>query len=139
MDAEAAKAMSGIKDVVAIKSFKDDYEKGGFDVNAFPEIVAVVGNSTWEVLQAKKKLKVEWQPFDSYTETINGFRGTQTKNVPAGLESSTSHAAKMAELAAKPGKIVRTDVWAFLQKTIAMEMPRMGGGFGRKAYAALCG
>ncbi|AZQ59908.1 xanthine dehydrogenase family protein molybdopterin-binding subunit [Maribacter sp. MJ134] len=195
MDAQAAKAMSGIKDVVAIKSFKDDYEKGGFDVNAFPEIVAVVGDSTWEVLQAKKKLNIEWQQFDSYTETINGFRGTQTKNVPAGLESSTNHAAKMAELAAKPGNIVRTDgnpkaafknaakiiersysapflahncmeplnafahvkgdkaeIAAPIQipslivptiasslgipvENIAMEMPRMGGGFGRKAYA----
>lgn len=105
----AVKAMSGIKDVVTIKSYKDDYEKGGFDTNAFPEIVAIVGNSTWEVMQAKKQLKVEWQAFEGYKETIKGFRGVETKNVPAGLESTTSHNEQMVALAAKPGKIVRKD------------------------------
>jgi isoquinoline 1-oxidoreductase beta subunit len=190
-----AKSMPGIKDVVRIKSFKDGYEKGGFDTNAFPEIVAVVGNSTWEVLQAKRKLKVEWQTFKTYSDTIKGFRGSETVLVPAGLESSESHSAQMNELASKEGKVVRKDgnpddafkkatkviersysapflahncmeplnafahvqgdkvkiaaplqIPGFIIPTIAsslgiavenivMELPRMGGGFGRKAYA----
>ncbi len=110
VDDTAVKAMSGIKDVVTIKSYKDGYEKGGFDTNAFAEIVAIVGNSTWEVMQAKKQLKVEWQPITAYTEKIKGFRGDITeKHIPAGLESTTIHNARMAELAAKPGKIVRED------------------------------
>ena len=195
VDDTEAKAMPGIKEVTTIKSFKEGYEKGGFDTNAFPEIVAVVGNSTWEVMQAKKKLKVEWKPITAYTETINGFRGKETKNVPAGLESTVVHKSKMQELASKEGKIVRKDgnpeeafknaakiiessysapflahnsmeplnafadvkedkvkiaaalqIPSFITPTIAsslgipvenieMEMPRMGGGFGRKAYA----
>ena len=195
VDDTTAKAMPGIKEVITIKSFKDEFEKGGFDTNAFPEIVAIVGNSTWEVMQAKKKLKVEWQPITAYSETINGFGGKETKNIPAGLESTASHHAKMQELAAKKGKIVRQDgkpeaafrnaakiiersysapflahncmeplnafahvegdkvkiaapiqIPNFIMPTIAaglgipaenieMEMPRMGGGFGRKAYA----
>ena len=194
-DAEV-KAMPGIKDVVTIKSYKDGFEKGGFDTNAFSEIVAIVGNSTWEVMQAKKKLKVEWKPIAAYSETVTGFRGDkQTKNIPAGLESTTSHNAQMEALAAKPGKVVRKDgnpnaafknaskiiartysapflahncmepmnsfahvkgdkvkiaaplqIPALIIPTIAssleiptenieMEITRMGGGFGRRAYA----
>jgi len=195
VDGETVKAMPGIQDVVTIKSFKDGFEKGGFDTNAFPELVAIVGNSTWEVMQAKKKLNVKWQPTSAFSETIAGFRGKETRNVPAGLESTTFHKAQMEILAAKPGKIVRKDgnpeaafknaakvlersysapflahnsmeplnafahvegdkvkiaapiqIPAFIIPTIAsslgisqenieMEMPRMGGGFGRKAYA----
>jgi len=195
VDAESVKTMPGIKDVITIKSYKDDFAKGGFDTNAFPELVAIVGNSTWEVMQAKKKLKAEWIPIKAYTETINGFRGKETKRIPSGLESTEKHNAIMAELAAKPGKIVRKDgnpaeafqraakiiersysapflahncmeplnafahveddkafiaapiqIPNFILPTLAssldipvenieMEMPRMGGGFGRKAYA----
>lgn len=195
VDGTEAKAMPGIKDVVTIKSYKEGFEKGGFDTNAFPELVAIVGNSTWEVLQARKKLKVEWKPITSYSETVSGFRGKETKNIPAGLESTANHMAQMAELAAKPGRIVRKDgnpeaafkkaakvlersytapflahntmepLNAFAhfegdgvkiaapvqipssivpalvsslgipEENIKMEIPRMGGGFGRKAYA----
>jgi isoquinoline 1-oxidoreductase subunit beta len=194
VDDTAAKAMPGIKEVVTIKSYKEGFEKGGFDTNAFPELVAIVGNSTWEVMQAKKQLKVEWKPFTAYSETIQGFRGKETKNIPAGLESTTSHKAQMEEMAAKTGKTVRKDgkpeaafkkaakiversysapflahnnmepLNAFAHVTgdkvkiaapiqipvliipvlasslgipaenIEMELPRMGGGFGRKAY-----
>jgi isoquinoline 1-oxidoreductase beta subunit len=110
VDDSAVKAMPGIVDVVTIKSYKDDYAKQGFDTNAFPELVAVVGNSTWEVMQAKKSLKVEWQPFDSYTENVQGWRGDVTsRNIPAGLESTNSHKSQMEALAAKPGRVVRRD------------------------------
>ncbi len=110
VDDSAVKGMPGIKDVVTIKSYKDDFAKGGFDTNAFAEIVAIVGNSTWEVMQAKKQLKVEWKPITAYAETITGFGGRkETKNIPAGLESTTSHNAQMEALAAKSGKIVRKD------------------------------
>ncbi|UII26336.1 molybdopterin-dependent oxidoreductase [Fulvivirga maritima] len=60
-DATEAKAMPGIKDVFSIKSYQDDYQRQWSDVSAFSEFVVVVGNSTWEVLSAKKKLKVEWE------------------------------------------------------------------------------
>ena len=195
VDAADAKAMPGIKDVFTIKTYEDDYEKGGFDANAFGELVVVVGNSTWEVMNAKKALNIEWEPFKAYSETINGWRGKSVVNVPAGLESTASHSNKMDALAAKKGKIVRKDgdpesmfknaakiierhysapylahncmepvnVFAdvrdgkvrlagplqapgFIEPAIAastgisvenidIEMTRMGGGFGRRAYS----
>ncbi len=108
-DAAAAKAMPGITDVFPIKTYKEGYEKAGFDTNAFPELVAIVGNSTWEVMKAKKALQIEWEPFAAYSETINSRGKTTKKAVPAGLENTTDHLAKMAALAAKPGKVVRKD------------------------------
>lgn len=110
VDDAAVRTMPGIRDVVTISSYKEDYEKGGFDTNAFPELVAIVGNSTWEVMQAKKELKVEWEPFVSYTEKVKGWRGdVSVKTIPAGLESSDRHQSLMDEMAAKPGRIVCKD------------------------------
>ncbi|MGB5609767.1 molybdopterin cofactor-binding domain-containing protein [Eudoraea sp.] len=109
VDGEAVKAMPGIKDVITIKSFKEGFQKHGFDTNAFPELVAIVGNSTWEVMQAKKKLNVDWKPITANTEIVNGFFGKETRNTPAGLESTISHKAQMEALAGIPGKIVRKD------------------------------
>jgi isoquinoline 1-oxidoreductase subunit beta len=62
------KKMKGIKDVFPIKIFNDDYEKTFFDTNQFNEVVAVVGNSTWEVMQAKKALKIDWQETETFYE-----------------------------------------------------------------------
>lgn len=61
MDATAVKAMSGIKDVITINTEPEGLEKKWSDVNAFPELVAIVGNTTWEVMKAKKALKIEWE------------------------------------------------------------------------------
>jgi isoquinoline 1-oxidoreductase beta subunit len=193
---DEVKAMPGIQDVFPIKTYKDGFEKGGFDTNAFPELVAIVGKTTWEVLQAKRAIEVEWAPFATYQETIVGFRGDKsTRNVPGGLESTAAHRAAMDEAAARPGTVVREDgdpkgafarasrviertysapflahncmepincfakveegkVWiagplqapGLIEGTIAarmdipaenidIEMTRMGGGFGRRAYS----
>ena len=35
------------------------------DVNAFNEIIAIVGKKTWDLIQAKKKLKVNWVKVDN--------------------------------------------------------------------------
>lgn len=108
-DATEALAMPGIKDVFSIKAYPEDFVKGGFDTNAFPELIAIVGNSTWEVMQAKKKLKVAWQPFEAYEETVNSRGNTKKVSVPSGLESSGTHLAMMVEHDKKPGKVVRKD------------------------------
>ena len=110
VDDTEVKSMPGIKDVVTIKSYKDDFEKAGFDTNAFPDIVAIVGTSTWEVMQAKKMLKVEWKEFEPYQEKVKGWRGdVSLRNVPGGLESTDEHKSMMEEMAAKPGEVVRRD------------------------------
>ena len=63
MDDSAVRKMQGIRDVFTIKNYKDDYERQNFDTCTFNDLVVVVGTSTWEVMNAKKALKVEWEPF----------------------------------------------------------------------------
>lgn len=109
VDDSAARKMPGIKDIFTIKSLKDDYERQNFDTCTFTELVVVVGNTTWEVLNAKKALKVEWEPFGDYNEIRKSAGGTQTKRVPAGLESTTDHLSKMAAMSTKPGNVRRKD------------------------------
>ncbi len=194
-DDAAVKSMPGIKDVFTIKLYNDSYEKSMFDTATFTELVAIVGNSTWEVMNAKKAINVEWEDFDSYKETWGGFGGTRQVDVPSGLESSEDHYKEMesysntsAKVARKDGnpeeafknaaKIIErtysapflahntmepmncfaevTDDHAqlagplqapeFLENTLSarlgmpldkidIEMTRMGGGFGRRAYS----
>jgi isoquinoline 1-oxidoreductase beta subunit len=103
------KKMKGIKDVFSIKVFNDDYEKTFFDTTQFNEIVALVGNSTWEVMQAKKALKIDWQPIESYTQNRNMSGRKLVEKIPAGLEDSTEHKAKMAERMTQPATVRRKD------------------------------
>jgi isoquinoline 1-oxidoreductase subunit beta len=193
-DATAAKAMAGIKDVFTIQVFKDDYVKELFDTRTFNELVVVVGNTTWEVMNAKKALKIEWEPIKDVTETVSVFGNKKEVFIPAELETSSIHNQKMAEMGAKSAKEIRKDgdpVTAFknaakiiertysapflahncmepmncfahvtsekaelaapiqapefIEKTLSnrlglpldkidIELTRMGGGFGRRAY-----
>ena len=109
VDGAAARKMKGIKDVFVIKSMQDDYERQFFDTNAFPEVVAIVGLSTWEVMQAKKALNIEWEPFAGYTEKKNMLGRKQTVNVPAGLENSTKHFERMSAMSGQPATVRRRD------------------------------
>ena len=59
VDTEAARAMPGIVDVVTIDVTLPSENR--FNPNAFPQTVAVVGHTTWEVMQAKQKVVVEWE------------------------------------------------------------------------------
>lgn len=52
VDAAAAKEVKGVKDVV---TFKDN--------------VAVIGESTWPLMKAKKRLKIEYEPIDGQLES----------------------------------------------------------------------
>ncbi len=108
-DASAVKTMPGIKDVFSFKTYQDGYKRNMFDTLAFPELVAIVGNSTWEVMNAKSKLKVEWQQFKNQTFVQAGFRGEQTVVLPNGLESTSDHKSKLKEAASKPARQMRKD------------------------------
>ncbi len=103
------KKMKGIKDIFPIKIFNDSYERTFFDTNQFNEVVAIVGNSTWEVMQAKKALKIDWQEAEAYSENRNMLGRKTVLNIPAGLENSTDHATKFAESMAKPATVRRKD------------------------------
>ncbi len=110
-DGTAAKAMPGIKDVFTIKTYQDGIVKSMFDIGAFTDLVVVVGNTTWEVMNAKKALKLEWELIKNSTETFKFFWNEDTfkRKVPAGLESTGLHKTKMTEMAGKPGKLLRKD------------------------------
>ncbi|HMB92290.1 MAG TPA: molybdopterin cofactor-binding domain-containing protein, partial [Rhodothermales bacterium] len=109
LDDAAARALPGIQDVFTIQTFEDGYERNFFDTNTFPEMVAIVGNTTWEVMNAKKALQAEWEPVSATSHTVGGFGRSQTVQVPAGLENTTDHLAQMADMAAQPGTILRQD------------------------------
>ncbi len=109
IDDTAVKSMPGIKDVFAINVFNDGYERKNFDTCTFPEVVAIVGNTTWEVISAKKALQVEWEPFNDHTITKEGRGGAQSVTIPGGLENTSDHKANMAQMMSKSGKVVRKD------------------------------
>jgi len=110
VDDSLIKTMPGIKDVFTVKVLNDDFERQHFDTCTFLEVVAIVGNSTWEVMQAKEAITVEWKPFEAYTEERTFFRQSkQTITIPAGLESTNDHFAKMTEMAMKKTSVVRRD------------------------------
>ena len=91
VDAAAAEAMPGIRKVVTINADKEGVEKQWSDTNAFPELVAVVGETTWQVMKAKKALQVEWE-----------------RTSPA--EDSAAHATALEELmATTPDEAARKD------------------------------
>src|SRR6185436_16384207 len=100
----------GIKDVLRITTLRDEYERNFFDTTTFTELIAVVGNTTWEVMNAKKALKIEWEEDTEKNVVISGFGGQkQNVTIPAGLETTEVHKAKLLELSKKPAKILRRD------------------------------
>ena len=109
IDATTSKAMPGIKDVFTIKTFNEDYERSAFDNSAFTDLVVVVGNTTWEVMNAKKALKIEWEQAPDTTTNMSLFGNQMSVNFPSGLENTDIHKAKMVEVSAKPGREVRKD------------------------------
>jgi len=109
VDDSAARNMPGIKDIFTIKVFNDGYEKAFFDTRTFNEVVVIVGNSTWEVMNAKKALKIECEPIESATETRDRFGNKWEQHTPAGLETTADHYAQMEEMATKSGEVRRKD------------------------------
>jgi isoquinoline 1-oxidoreductase subunit beta len=108
-DASQTLKMPGIKDVFTIKLYEDGFEQGGFDTRTFNDLLVVVGNSTWEVMNARKKLIADWEPVSDTKETIAGRGGKKEVIVPAGLESTETHLAKMVEYSKKPAQQLRKD------------------------------
>jgi len=109
VDDSAARNMPGIKDVFTIKVFNDGYEKAFFDTRTFNEVAVIVGNSTWEVMNAKKAIKIECEPIESSTETRDRFGNKWQQHTPAGLESTADHYTQMEAMAARPAEIRRKD------------------------------
>ncbi len=84
MNDDVVKSMPGIKDVTTINLNPEGVEKQWSDVNAFDELVVIVGNTTWEVMKAKKALQIDWE-------------------MDTTLENSDDHDQNLAELLASTG------------------------------------
>jgi isoquinoline 1-oxidoreductase beta subunit len=108
-DASETLKMPGIKDVFSSKLYEDGFEQGGFDTRTFNDFLVVVGNTTWEVMNARKKLKVTWEQISETKETVAGWGGKREVTVPAGLESTTTQMEQMAKYAKEPAQQLRKD------------------------------
>ncbi len=109
MDAEKAKGMTGIKDIFTIDTYPEDMEKEWSDVGSFSKLVVVVGDSTWQVMQAKKAVKVEWDLNPKLTKEIEILEKSAGMDGATGLESSDIHTNLMAEVGSRKSEIVRKD------------------------------
>ena len=89
---DAIKGMPGVTDVFTINTQPEGIELQWSDGNNyFPELVAIVGETTWQVMKAKKALDVKW---DQATKA----------------ESSTDHEATLSKLmSAKAKEVARRD------------------------------
>jgi len=108
-DASETLKMPGIKDVFSLKLYEDGFEQAGFDTRTFNDLLVIVGNTTWEVMNGRKKLKTTWEPITETKETIAGFRGKREVVVPAGLENTDVQMTKMGEYAKKTAQQLRKD------------------------------
>lgn len=108
-DATQVLKMPGIKDAFSFKLYDEGFELGGFDTRTFNEMVAIVGNSTWEVMNAKKKLNVQWEPAGDSKETVSGRGGKKEVVFPGRLETTAEQFDLMAEYAKKPAQVLRKD------------------------------
>lgn len=108
-NAAQALKMPGIKDVYSFKLYDEGFEQGGFDTRTFNELLVVVGNSTWEVMNARKKLSVQWEPAGDVKETMMGRGGKREVTIPGRLETTSKQFEMMAEFAKKPATQLRKD------------------------------
>lgn len=93
---DAIKRMPGVVDAFSISMYPEDFVRGFSDVCAFPEIIAIVGDSTWRVKKAKQAVQANWKQMPEYQYDLVGFSGQKsTITVPTGLESTTQHSARM--------------------------------------------
>ncbi len=108
-DASEAKNMPGIRDVFSIKLYEDDFKRSAFHHATWNEVIAVVGESTWQVMQAKKAVNAEWENSPDLAVTQALFGRENTVNYPAGLENTEAHRSEMEKLNARKGREVRKD------------------------------
>lgn len=108
-DAAEALKMPGIKDVFELKLYEDGYEQAGFDTRTFNDLLVIVGNTTWEVMNARKKLVANWEAAGEVKDTMAGRNGKREVVVPGALESTNTQMQQMQEYAKKPAQQLRRD------------------------------
>ncbi|GAA4454507.1 xanthine dehydrogenase family protein molybdopterin-binding subunit [Nibrella saemangeumensis] len=108
-DASQTLKMPGIKEVFSLKLYEDGFEQAGFDTRTFNDLLVVVGKTTWEVMNARKKLIAQWEPAGDTKDIMAGRDGKREVVVPGALESTSAQLEKMQEWAKKPAQQLRKD------------------------------
>jgi len=108
-DASQSLKMPGIKDVFTLKLYEDGFAQGGFDTRTFNDLLVVVGKTTWDVMNARKKLVVEWASAGNVKDTMAGRGENREVIVPGELENTDAQYKKMLEYAQKPAQQLRKD------------------------------
>lgn len=108
-DASQALKMPGIKDVFTITLFDEGFEQGGFDTRSFNDLLVVVGATTWQVIQARKKLVAEWEPAGDRKDIMGGRGEKREVVVPGELETTETQYATMQARAEKEAQQLRKD------------------------------
>ena len=109
INAKKVENMPGIKAVFSIEKQLEDYAKQWCDTDSFNQIAVVVGKTTWQVMQAKKALEVQWENAPEKNEKINGWSEAYTAKIPLGLESTADHQQKMIAMDSRQAKTERQD------------------------------
>jgi len=107
MDAEAAKSMPGIKDVFPVDVYPEGVEKQWSDGGGIPQLIAVVGESTWQCMQAKKAVKVEWEE-DSKLESSDYHESALTKLVNTAPKEAARKDGDVNKAFKKAAKVVES-------------------------------
>jgi len=107
LDASSAKGMPGIHDVITINTTVPEGKEAQWsDTNAFNELVVVVGATTWQVMKAKKALKLSWEQESTPESTSDHIKGMydllgEKQKEPARIDGDPKktfkHAAKVIE------------------------------------------
>ena len=108
-DVSALKSMPGIVDAFYIDVYPEKMNTQWSDVSAFPKLLAIVGKSTWQVMQAKKTFKAETEPIKASSKKLNLFGDNVEIITPAGFENTAVHTEQMASVPAKKIKTIRKD------------------------------
>lgn len=108
-DATEALQMPGITDIFTIDTYAEDYEQSIFDTVSFNKLIVVVGDSTWQVMQAKKKVNATWEQSGEYVQKMNMFGNRSERVIPGPLESTEDHLQKMEQKSSEPGTVRRQD------------------------------
>jgi isoquinoline 1-oxidoreductase beta subunit len=108
-DASSALKMPGIIDIFPVKLYPDGSERGPFETRSFNEVLAIVGNSTWEVMNARKSLKINWKERGDFRENVKFGPRITEDFAPGSLESTDKHFKKLEELNGKPAELLRKD------------------------------
>ncbi|MEL6853124.1 MAG: molybdopterin cofactor-binding domain-containing protein, partial [Bacteroidota bacterium] len=80
------KAMPGVTDAFIVDtSYK---ETARMDVNAFNQLITIVGTSTWPLIQAKRALKANWETIESLESSEDHMKNLEIAQTSAEVQEN---------------------------------------------------